>query len=191
MRFAAEFEKPDDASIIETDAEIGVNVVSSPLSFLGYQGKGSLGQVTLSVAPFARIVITPNQFPWRVAQIGESAHDDLIPAYEKSRQEGLNVARKRAKTASQRTGWFESEKREPILSVRMSHKCDHDPINFIQRACGHHFCAVCNGHVDPFTKNVAQGEYPVVGCNRQLQHRERYSILFQEFSPQARYSFAG
>ena len=150
-----------------------------------------MGQVTLSLAPFARIVITPNHFPWKVAQAGESAHDDLIPAYEKSQQEGLAVARKKAKTSSQRTGWFESDKREPILSVRMNHKCDHDPVSFIQRACGHHFCAVCNGHVDPFTKNVAQGESPVIGCNRQLQHREKYNVFFQEFCPQARYSFSG
>ena len=189
VRFTTAEPDPFNSSVVDVSDEAGVSVISSPLNQLGYQGLGSLGQVTLSIAPSHKLTVTPNSFPWRVASTGEAAHDSLVPAYLESRQKGLAAARSHAKFSKDSAGWFESLDHEPVLSVRMTHKCDHDCSTYINRACGHHFCAVCNGHVDPSTKNVARGETPVVGCNRQLQDRNKYDIWFQEFGPNARFSF--
>ena len=70
---------------------------------------------------------------------------------------------------------------EKVLSVRSSTRCppSHAPTQ-TRAACGHGWCPVCSGFVDPTTRVIFSRPNPTITCNRKPQPWESYALLFRE-----------
>ena len=53
----------------------------------------------------------------------------------------------------------------------------YDPV---QTACGHHYCGICAGYVDPATLVVMGKPRATVWCNRRPRALDTYEKLFAE-----------
>ena len=77
-------------------------------------------------------------------------------------------------------GWLRTERDEPVLSVRITDRCPHDPSTYERMDCGHGFCKVCDGFVCCETQAVCRGVGPVIKCNRMHHKLSEYPFLFAE-----------
>ena len=114
----------------------GVRVVQQPLKSIF--GKGRDGQVTVVVEPGARLVITPTRSPWRAG----SPTDDIEELASQGLYAGAQLSRSMARKSQHAAGWLRTERDEPVLSVRITDRCPHDPSTYERVPCGHGFCIV-------------------------------------------------
>ena len=167
-----------DLWVLDNSDSFGVKVVESPLDVCidSSMPGAKHGTVTVAVEAGASLVVGPTTFPWKC---GPSS-SELELAASVSRQSGLDAARVRARESEQSAGWLRSAQGVPVLSVRLTDKCRHDPTTWQRKACGHAYCAVCDAYVCPRTQTVNKGPGPVIKCNRQFEHLSRYEHMFCE-----------
>ena len=65
-----------------------------------------------------------------------------------------------------RVGMISGEQGQKVLMVKLSDECDHNASHWKETPCGHHWCARCDGHVDPRTRVALKGPGPIIKCNR-------------------------
>ena len=153
----------------------GVVVAAAPLGAIA--AVGSEGVVHLRVDAGCRAVVTPSDAPWVV---GDPTSDDL-DKLQLGRAEGVSAARQRARDSDEAVGWVRDEFMEPVLlSVRLTHRCGHQPADWSRKACGHVYCARCNGWVHPGTRVAAPSAGAVLLCNRKPQGIQDYTLWFGE-----------
>lgn len=134
------------------------------------------GLVTVAVEAGASLLVGPTSFPWKCG----SSSDELELAASMSRQSGLEAARVRARESDDSAGWMRSAQGVPVLSVRITDKCKHDPASWQRKACGHACCSVCDAYACPRTRTVYKGPGPVIRCSRQFEQLSKYETLFCE-----------
>ena len=172
---------PADKWILDGSDDDGVKVVETPLATsLGLEQQARVGKVVMAVEPGVVATVTPTSFPWRVG----SPSGEHLKRANASRKAGLDASRARVRETEQPVGWMRGMYEEPILSVRLTAKCSHDPAQWVRKDCGHVYCAVCDGHVCPQTKTVNRGPGPVIRCNRQFQALSRYEAKVCEHMSQ-------
>ena len=172
---------PADKWILDGSDDYGVKVVETPLATsLGLEQQARVGKVVMAVEPGVVATVTPTSFPWRVG----SPSGEHLKRANASRKAGLDASRARVRETEQPVGWMRGMYEEPILSVRLTAKCSHDPAQWVRKDCGHVYCAVCDGHVCPQTKTVNRGPGPVIRCNRQFQALSRYEAKVCEHMSQ-------
>ena len=166
---------PKGSWIVSDDAP-GVKVVEGPLEVFCPADKK--GFVKLIIDPGARYVLTPSRAPWDVRQ-PTAEQSELADV---ARQAGAKASRAAARDSPARESWLYDEHNERALSVRLNEKCQGEPHHkFWKRlACGHVFCAHCDGHVCPNTLVALKGPGPIVKCNRLPKGVENYDFLFRE-----------
>ena len=82
--------------------------------------------------------------------------------------------------SSSRAGLMLHE-RNPILAVKSSVKCPSSHERKRQRtSCGHLYCEVCAGYVDPATRVLFSKPSPTAWCNRKPAPRSHYEYWLAE-----------
>jgi len=152
----------------------GVQVACAPLESVCRMGQE--GVIHVRVDSGFRAVVTQSERPWTV---GEPTDDDLEKLWH-GRTEGVAAARQRARDSDSRVGWVRDEFMEPVLSVRLTHRCTHPESRWGQRACGHVFCPACNGWVHPKSRVAAPSASAVLLNNRKPNGIKDYDFWFGE-----------
>ena len=102
---------------------------------------------------------------------------------------GAQLARSIARKSQHVAGWLRTERDEPVLSVRITDRCPHDPSTYERMAGGHGFCKLCDGFVCCETQAVCRGVGPVIKCNRMHHKLSECPFLFAEvFSGSGRFT---
>ena len=138
------------------------------------------GAVRLAVDPGARAVVTPGSHPWKV---GQPTNEHLQSA-DFSVREGVRRAREKARLSSEPCVSYLNTRGEPVYSLRLNRLRDHADRHKSRKACGHLWCAMCDGYVDPVAGTAVAGPGPIIKCNRRRREWGEYEFLFGE-------SFAG
>ena len=164
---------------IKPDCDPNVIVVECPVSsiFAGSKCKGEgEGFLHLHVA-HGRLLITSSHFPWKC----DDPPSDLKQSIDQARELGADASRIRARDSNSVEGWLEDEHGDRALSVRLTNRCPPHHAHMMEpRACGHTWCRLCDGFVDPITMNVLEGPGPIIKCNRYPRKLEKYDFLFKE-----------
>ena len=78
-------------------------------------------------------------------------------------------------------GVLYTEEDEPVLAVKLKDHCPHGSGAWAEPdACGHVFCKMCDGYVDPVSLVVLKGPGPIVKCNRRPKPLSSYKFFFKE-----------
>ena len=161
----------------------GCTVIEGPVeSMCGSSRWGHrwAGAVRLAVDPGARAVVTPGSHPWKVGR----PTDEHLQSADYSIREGVRRARAKARLSSDPCVSYTNARGEPVYSLRLNRLCDHDDRRKSRKACGHVWCAMCDGYVDPVAGTAISGPGPIIKCNRRHREWGEYEFLFGE-------SFAG
>ena len=134
---------PEDVIVTDSDYS-GVQIVEQPVQEL-VRRAAETAQVTLAVPPGVTCVVSPTKYPWKVTQPDEK----VVSMLRASATASVRTSRARAHAAEEQAGWIRRSDGVKALSVRLNEKCTHDPQSLQSRACGHHFCPVCNGVNNP------------------------------------------
>ena len=130
---------PGDRWVPDGSDDHGVKVVETPLqTSLGTEQQDRVGKVAVVVEPGVTAIISPTSFPWKV---GPPSGEHLKRAVA-SGKAGMDASRVRARGDHQPVGWMRGLHEEPVLSVRITAKCSHDPKNWVRQDCGHVYCPV-------------------------------------------------
>ena len=118
---------------------------------------------------------------------------DLV-AYTESQRRGYSAACVAVRGDNRSVGLMLDENGDRILSVRSSVRCrpEHQP-SYRKTACGHAWCTVCAGYVDPETRVRFSQPDPTVFCNRRPNPQADYKFLFGEVgvgTPRLTYAMA-
>ena len=65
--------------------------------------------------------------------------------------------------------------------VKVSDECAHDESLWKKTPCGHYWCELCGGHVDPASRTALTGAGPVIECNRRRRPWVEYDYVFREW----------
>ena len=165
-----------DAWVTDGD-NLGCHVVGRKLS--DSMVSETEGYVTMYVDPGAEVLIGPSAVPWSV----ETHSEELAGMVQEGYREGAQLARASAYYGDKPRSWYRSEDGEKVLHVRTHHRCMHNRLSrddWEKRACGHVWCKVCQGFVDPEGRQALVGPGPIIACNRKPRGFEDYETVFCE-----------
>ena len=94
------------------------------------------------------------------------------------REEQVRHSRSAFTGSTDKVATYVDEDNERVCAVKLTTKCEHDPTSWSPQKCGHNWCEMCQGHVDPVSKVVLTSAGPIVTCNR--LPRSEYTYLFRE-----------
>ena len=75
--------------------------------------------------------------------------------------------------------------------VKLNDSCPHSEGKWKDLPCGHRWCELCGGYVDPVTRVALNDGGPIITCNRKKRPWKEYEYIFREwFAGSARLSQA-
>ena len=164
--------------VLDSDDQPGVRIVNSPVEIVTgrVSNDSEKGFITVAVEPGHRAVISTTRVPWKIGR----PSGELVSMARRSLFEGQARAEVMARESDQDSGFIRGARNEPMMTVRLNKKCNHESATWQRLACGHVFCKVCDAHIDPSTRNASMGPGSIVACNRRLMDQREYLYLFEE-----------
>ena len=80
----------------------------------------------------------------------------------------------------ERVGAMITPQGERVLSVRLHEKCTHKEEHWERKPCGHAWCKMCKGFVNPLNKVALKGPSDIIRCNRLWHDLSSYAYPFRE-----------
>ena len=104
-----------------------------------------------------------------------------LKAYRESAKRCCTQAHETQKQSEEKVGWSRDGRGEVVLAVKSSVKCrrEHER-SWTKTSCGHVYCTVCSGYVEPTSMVTFCKPKPTVWCNRKPNPKASYEYLFAE-----------
>ena len=123
-------------------------MVETPIAdTLDYNTSGPyvIGSIGVAIDPGVEYFLDTASAPWVLGK----ATEELVDRANVCRAQAINCARQEANSSKERAGFIQGARGQRILSVRVNDHCEHDQSNYERRPCGHCYCRLCDGFVDP------------------------------------------
>ena len=120
------------------------------------------GRITVIATGEEPVRIDALHQPWRLGQVDPEGKEMYEKGLKEANHRGLVHA---DIDLGERTGVISGEQGERVLLVKLNDSCEHDSNQWVETDCGHVWCPMYDGFVDPMVRTALKGAGPIISCN--------------------------